>query len=129
MGPSAELECPRCHSNDVKRSRRTFSERLILPMVQGRVFRCRDCKKRFWVDIQWSGVILAFLSMTVMAGVIAAVVVVHQMRVAEAAAASTKAVQVRRYRIRRRPMPKGLPPLSSIPRPAEDTSEPKINKQ
>jgi hypothetical protein len=121
MGPSTDLICPRCHSNDVKRSRRTFTERLVLPMLRGRVFRCRDCKKRFWIDVQWSAVILAGLSMTVAAGIVTAAIVVHQMRVQEAAAAA-KAVQIRRYRVRPRPMPRGLPPLSSIPRPGDDTA-------
>ena len=125
MGPTTDLDCPRCHSSDLKRSRRTFTERLLLPMLRGRVFRCRDCKKRFWVDVQWSVVILGALSLAVLAGVVTAVILMHQMRVQEANAAA-KAVQLRRYRVRPRPLPRGLPPLSSIPRPADDpTPSPK----
>lgn len=111
------MKCPQCHSDDVKRSRRKFPERIALFVLRGQVFRCRDCKKRFWVGVQWSKVILAFLTITVTASIVVAVVITHEIRVAEAAAARKV---VRKYRIRPRPMPRGLPPLSKVPRPEDD---------
>ena len=77
--------------------------------------RCRDCRKRFWVGVEWSSVILGFLTMTVTASLLVGVVLAHQASVQKAAAKPVVAAK-RRYR---QPMPK-LPPLSSIHRAADD---------
>lgn len=117
------MECPHCHSDDVKRSRRKFHERLVLPLLRAHVVRCRDCKKRFWIDVQWSSVILGFLTIAVTAGVITGVVMAHETRTAESLAAARKA-QVKRLKVRRMAIPKGLPPLSRVARPADDPEQP-----
>ncbi len=41
---------------------------LILPVMRAQVFRCRDCKNRFWVGVQWRFVILGFLGVSMAAG-------------------------------------------------------------
>ncbi len=110
------MECPQCHSDDVKRSRRTLLERLLLPMLRAQAFRCRDCRKRFWIGVQWSSVILGVLTMTMVAGVVTTMLVVHQAR---KDAQSVPPVAVKRYKRRRPSVPQGLPPLSSVPRPAD----------
>jgi hypothetical protein len=112
------MECPHCHSDDVTRSRRRFMDRLFLPFLRGEVYRCRDCHKRYWVGVQWGVVILGFLTATVTAGVILAMVVSHQRRDDEVTAAPPR---VRRVRPVRPAFPRGLPPLSSIPAPKAAT--------
>ncbi len=109
------MECPHCHSSDVIRSRRKFAERFLLPVFRASVMRCRDCKKRFWIGVEWGSVILGLLTMTVTACLLVGVVLAHQASV-EKAAAKPVVAAARRYR---RAMPK-LPPLSSIHRAADD---------
>lgn len=108
------IECPHCHSSDVKRSRRKFVERFLLPVFGARVVRCRDCKTRWWIGVEWGSVILGFLTMTVTACLLVGVVLAHQatQHVSKPVVTAAK----RRYR---RPLPK-LPPLSSIHRAADD---------
>jgi hypothetical protein len=107
------LECPKCKSNDIARSRRKFWERFVLFVLKAQVYRCRDCRKRFWVGVEWGGVILGTLTVVVVAGVALTMVAVHRSQQQAAAAA----VPLPKARKRRRlpPLPKGLPPLSSIP--------------
>ena len=111
-------ECPYCHSDDVTRSSRTFTERLLLPFLRADVHRCRDCRKRFLVNVQWGTVILGLLTAMVTAAVILAMVVAHQHREDEESAAPAP---IRRFRPPRPVFPTGLPPLSSVPAPKEDT--------
>jgi hypothetical protein len=118
-GIPGAIECPKCHSDDITRSRRKLGERLILPIIRAQVYRCRDCKNRFWVGVQWRFVILGFLSVAMAAGFALAIVFAHESRQAEAAAAAVPN-NTRRYRIPPPVMPKGLPPLSAIPRPKDD---------
>ena len=41
--------CPQCHSYDVHRSRRKgFVERVLLPMILKRPYRCDGCNERFY---------------------------------------------------------------------------------
>jgi hypothetical protein len=96
-----------------------MAERLILPVMRAQVYRCRDCKHRFWIGVQWRFVILGFLSVAMAAGFTMAVIFAHQSREAEAAAAAAPK-KTRRYRTPRPAMPKGLPPLSAVPRPKDD---------
>jgi hypothetical protein len=40
--------CPRCHGLRIERvKRRGLYERLILPLLRRRAYRCRDCSERF----------------------------------------------------------------------------------
>src|SRR5580704_13311054 len=75
------IECPKCQSTDVTRSRRRFWERVVLYFLRAQVYRCRDCKKRYWVGIEWGKVILGTLTAVVVTGVIATIVVVHRNQV------------------------------------------------
>jgi hypothetical protein len=93
-------------------------ERLILPVMRAQVHRCRDCKHRFWVGVQWRFVILGVLSVAMAGGFALAIMFAHQSREAEAAAADVPN-NTRRYRVPQ-PVPKGLPPLSAVPRPKDD---------
>ena len=46
---SNEGRCPRCKTSDVRPSRkRTFLERIILPLFFHRPFRCNGCFRRFY---------------------------------------------------------------------------------
>jgi DNA-directed RNA polymerase subunit RPC12/RpoP len=41
--------CPRCQSGHIQRvARRGFYERLILPLMLRRAYRCRECSERFY---------------------------------------------------------------------------------
>lgn len=113
------MQCPYCQSDDVARSRRKFWERFALPLFRAQVYRCRDCKKRHWVGVEWGAVILASLLMVVGGGVVAAVIVVHQNQ-RTAAEEAPRAPAPRPKRIRPlQPLPSGLPPLSRVPKPPE----------
>jgi ribosomal protein L37AE/L43A len=107
------LQCPKCKSNDISRSRRKLWERVVLFVLKAQVYRCRDCRRRFWVGVEWGGVILGTLTVVVVAGVALTMVAVHQNQ--EKAAAAATALPKARKRRRLPPLPKGLPPLSSIP--------------
>lgn len=113
------MECPKCHSDDITRSRRKLGERLILPIMRAQVYRCRDCKYRFWVGVQWRFVILGFLSVTMAAGFALAVMFAYQTR-AEQTAETPAPKKVQSYRASRPAIPKGLPPLSAVPRSNDD---------
>jgi len=113
---SGAMECPKCHSDDVTRSRRKFGERLILPVMRAQAYRCRDCKHRFWVGVQWRLVILGFLSAAIAAGFALAITFAHESREQEVAQRTTP----RKVRRIRTPLPRGLPPLSAVPRPKDD---------
>jgi len=109
------LECPRCHSDDVIRSRRKFWERFVLVLVAAHVHRCRDCKHRFWVGMQWKRLVLASVAVAFVAGIALTVLLLIQTR--------TPPQPVARPRLRRRrlpPLPRGLPPLSQVPRPRDE---------
>jgi hypothetical protein len=116
------MECPHCHSDDVTRSRRRFLDRIALPVLRAEVFRCRDCKKRFWVNVQWSTVILGCMTAMVTLVVIVAMVATHRNRVEESEREA--AAPIRRARPFRQAFPKGLPPLSSVPSPKDDAGFP-----
>jgi transposase-like protein len=46
------MNCPRCHSEHIRRSRRKgIIERRILPMLLVKPFRCEGCDYRFF---RWS---------------------------------------------------------------------------
>ena len=111
------LECPKCHSDDVKRSRRKFWERFVLPLVAAHVHRCRDCKHRFWVGAQWKRVVLASVAVAFAGGVALTVVLVIQTRNQPPAPVYRPRPLVRRRGLR--PPPRGLPPLSEVPRPKD----------
>jgi hypothetical protein len=119
-GTAGAMECPKCHSDDVTRSRRKLAERLILPMMRAQVYRCRECKNRFWTGVQWRFVILGFLSVAVAAGFVLAAMFAHQTREQQAEEATAPKTVRRRYRAPRTAIPKGLPPLSAVPRPKDD---------
>src|ERR1700743_756067 len=74
------MQCPRCQSDDIARSRRTLLDRLVLPLIRGKVFRCRDCHKRFWVGVEWSSLILGTLTLVVTAAIVLGLVVVSSAR-------------------------------------------------
>jgi hypothetical protein len=112
------MECPRCRSSDVTRSRRKFWERIALYFLRGQVFRCRDCKKRFWVDVEWGKVILGTLTAVVVTSAIVAIVAVHRNQEPRADAPPRIPAQKRR---RLPPLPRGLPRLSSVPLPGPGT--------
>jgi hypothetical protein len=119
------LQCPKCQSDDVTRSRRKFWERFVLYCLNAQVFRCRDCKKRFWVGVEWGRVILGTMTAVVITGVIATMVFV--LRHKEPPAPVQTAAPARQRR-RLPPLPKGLPPLSSVPLPADEKTEPSAKK-
>lgn len=112
------MVCPKCQSSDVTRSRRKFWERIVLYFLRAQVYRCRDCRKRYWIGVEWGNVILGTLTAVVVTGVIATIVVVHRNQ-AQLAPAQPKIPVRRRQRLP--PLPKGLPPLSSVPYPATGT--------
>ena len=116
------LECPKCHSDDVKRSRRKFWERLILPLLDAHVHRCRDCKRRFWVGAQWNRLVFASIALVFVGGMIVTMVLLKQARDQPTTEpAAEPAPRQNRARPRRfSPPPPGLPPLSQVPRPKDD---------
>lgn len=49
LSKTAELTCPSCGSKRLRRShRRVFAERVFLPFIRRRAFRCMDCYRRFY---------------------------------------------------------------------------------
>lgn len=86
----------------------------MLPLLSAHPHRCRDCKHRYWVGVVWSRLVFGGLALMFVAGIITTVVLVRQSRVQSSQAPAP----VRRLRRRRvQPLPKGLPPLSAVPRP------------
>lgn len=51
--------------------RSACGERIFLFALRAQVYRCRDCKKRFWVGVEWGKVILVTLSAVFVTGVAA----------------------------------------------------------
>jgi transposase-like protein len=43
--------CPSCHSNDVSRSRKRKLKDSFMRWMGKVAYRCRDCQKRFYVNI------------------------------------------------------------------------------
>jgi transposase-like protein len=43
--------CPSCHSNDISRSRKRKLKDHFMRWMGKVAYRCRDCQKRFYVDI------------------------------------------------------------------------------
>ncbi len=119
-GSFRPLECPKCHSDDVKRSRRKFWERFVLPLVGAQVHRCRDCKHRFWVGTQWKRLVLASIAIVFGAGIGLTVVLLIQTRQQPPDLPVRPVPQVRTRRAP--PLPPGLPPLSQVPRPKDEPS-------
>ena len=72
------MTCPRCQSHDVVKSHRKFVERMLLPVVKAEVFRCRDCRKRFWDGVQWAPIILCGLTMAFGAIIGLAMIAAHE---------------------------------------------------
>jgi hypothetical protein len=115
------LKCPQCQSNDIARSRRKLWERFVLFTLRAQVYRCRDCRRRFWVGVEWGKVILGALTAAVAMGVVVLIVAVYRNQ------EKPKPVPppVRAKKLRRvKPLPKGLPPLSSIPAPVTGVEVP-----
>src|SRR5579863_461434 len=108
------MQCPRCQSDDIKRSRRKFWERIVLHVLKAQVYRCRDCRHRYWVGVQWNHVILGTLAAVIVAGVVTTMVLVRYNQTHRPPSAPP--IPVRRRR-RVQPLPPGLPPLSSVPAP------------
>ncbi len=52
LEPSSPMICPNCGSSRVRRSRRSLAEKILLPMLMMRPFRCEDCVSRF-VNLLW----------------------------------------------------------------------------
>ena len=96
----------------------------MLPIVRGQVHRCRDCKHRFWIGVEWGRVVLGALTAMVVTVVIVAMVVIRQKQVQSKA--DVPEPSVRRIR-RTRPLPPGLPPLSSVPSPDSAKGDKKSN--
>lgn len=91
----------------------------MLPAVGAHVHRCRDCRHRFWVGTIWSRIVFGALAVTFIAGVITTMVLVRRSR--------NQPPPPPRVRLRKRrqvpPMPRGLPPLSSVPAPKDKTEQ------
>jgi hypothetical protein len=110
------MQCPKCQSNDIQRSRRRLLDHALLPLVRAQVYRCRDCKKRFWAGVQWGPVILGSLTFAVVAVVAVVMVAAHHSQGQKSPAPEPTPV-LRSRPVR--PMPRGLPPLSSVPAPKD----------
>src|SRR6266700_202040 len=48
---SGPHKSPRCDSLWVKRSHRKTWERIVLRVLQAKVYRCSDCHRRFWTSV------------------------------------------------------------------------------
>jgi hypothetical protein len=94
-------------------------ERFVLFALRGQAYRCRDCRRRFWIGIEWGPVILGALTVVVVAGVVTAMVLVRRSQ--QAVAATPPPPRVRRQSSFPQ-LPRGLQPLSSVP--AEKKSPP-----
>jgi hypothetical protein len=101
------MQCPKCNSDDVTRSRRKFWERGALLAVRAQVFRCRDCHHRFWNGVEWGVVILGSLAAAVTAIVFVVIVMSRQSR-NDINVTRDVPRTVRRYRVPRG-LPMGLP--------------------
>jgi len=117
------MQCPRCQSDDLTRSRRKLWERFVLPVLRGQPQRCRDCKHRFWVGVEWGRVVLGALTAMIVATVVVAMVVIRRHQ--DQLKADVPVPRVRRRQIR--PLPPGLPPLSSVHSP-DSAQSPKAAK-
>jgi hypothetical protein len=72
------------------------------------------------VGVQWRLVILGFISVAMVAGFAMAVTFARISREQQTAQAAAAKKVRKRYRAPRAVVPRGLPPLSSVPRPADD---------
>jgi hypothetical protein len=70
------MQCPRCLSVEIVKSRRSSWERVVLPVLRAEVYRCRDCRWRFRVGVEMGGLILGTVLAVVTAVVIAAMLLV-----------------------------------------------------
>lgn len=44
------VRCPRCKSQFINRSQRKAWERVLLPLLNAKACRCKDCNRRFWAS-------------------------------------------------------------------------------
>ncbi len=86
-------------------------ERFVLFALRGQVYRCRDCKRRFWIGVEWGPVILGALTVVVVTGVVTGMVMVRRR---QQAVAATPPPPIGRRRSSFTRLPPGLPPLSGL---------------
>jgi hypothetical protein len=117
------MECPKCHSDDLTKSRRRFADTIFLPLLRAEVFRCRDCHKRFWVCVQWGPVVLVSTMAVLTTFLIVVVMFAHQRRADESSPVGPSTQPRGLTPFRPVFQKEGLPPLSSVPKPANEDGE------